>query len=94
MMPKAVTFYKLLVRCDEKEWVVEKRFSEFDELFTVLKKAFADIPSLPPKTAFKLKAQEGILKRQQGLDNCLQALVTRSEILNYVPFNAFLQVRF
>lgn len=92
-MKKAVTFYKIQVRCDDKAWDVEHRYSEFDDLLTALKKVFADLPRLPPKTAFKLKSPEGILKRRQGLDAFLKALAVRQEILNHALLISFLQVR-
>ena len=94
MVPKAVTFYKVQVKCDQTEWTIEKRYSEFDTLFNDLKKMFAVVPPMPPKTVFKVKSPEGILKRRQGLDSFLRGAAARPEMLNSVPMINFLEVRY
>lgn len=36
-----------VIKRDGEKWTVEKRYSEFDELNTNLKKLFNDLPSMP-----------------------------------------------
>ncbi len=78
-----MTFYQINVVSTTKTWTVEHRYSEFDSLCVALKKIFPDIPALPPKTAFKLKSLDGILKRRQKLDIFIKAIAARPEILNH-----------
>lgn len=51
-----VVFYRMVVgfQKNNKRWVVDKRYSEFDALDKSLKEIYPNIPSLPGKTIFKL----------------------------------------
>ena len=93
-MPKPVIFYQVQVHSNEKSWIVEHRYSEFDDLLNSLKKTFTDLPPLPPKTAFKLKSEGGILIRKQGLDKFIKELIKRPEVLNHTLVCDFLKVEF
>ncbi len=55
--------------------MIEKRYSEFDDLYKNLKKVISNIPALPGKTLFKIISNEAIDKRRQELDLFLKVSI-------------------
>ncbi len=92
---KNVIFYQInLHKRGSKKWILEKRFSEFDNMHKHLYKIFGKIlPNLPPKTLTRLKTQEDLEQRRADLEKYLQEIVVRQEIFNSEPVRKFLQVR-
>lgn len=91
--PKLVTFYKLQVVTSKDSWTIERRFSQFDNMYKELLKMLTNVPQLPDKTYFKLTSHEGLVKRKQDLDFFIKSLIKRSEILNNSALRNFLEVR-
>jgi hypothetical protein len=91
-LPKPVTFFKVVVKNNEQKWIMEKRFSQFDNLFKELKKSITNLPKLPAKTYFKMKAFEDLEKRRDELSVFMQACILRTDILNNPGFRDFLEV--
>lgn len=61
---KNVTNYVIEVsKRDLDKWVLEKRFSEFNDLYLNLKKLFSGLPDIPGKTIFKVTDKEELDKR-------------------------------
>ena len=53
-----VVFYKMVIGFtkNNKNWFIEKRYSDFDALNVSLKEWYPSMPDLPSKTLFKLSA--------------------------------------
>lgn len=51
-----VIFYKLIIGFvkNNKRWILEKRYSDFDALDKAIRDNYGNLPSLPGKTIFKL----------------------------------------
>lgn len=74
-------FYILDLTYYDNKWTIEKRFSEFDALVKTLKSSYANIPSLPGKSLFKIGGKE-LDSRRKGLEEFLQAIVVRKDLVN------------
>lgn len=46
-----------IAKRDDK-WTIEKRYREFDELNSNLKKTYANLPNMPGKSLFKITEPE------------------------------------
>ena len=92
-MPKLVVFFNILLKTRQKEWIVEKRFSQFDALHKVLSALYPTLPQLPPKTVLKVSSPVSIIRRKLALSGYLKELVERPEILNNPVMLEFLEVR-
>ena len=53
---KPVTFYNISVQWGDHSWLLEKRFSQFDDLINNLRNKFTNLPKLPAKTFMNLKS--------------------------------------
>ena len=85
-------FFVIKVSNKEKEWLLEKRFSEFDDLVKALKVNYANIPNLPSKTfLFKMNVKD-LEQRRAGLEDFLQAVVCRNDLMNSEQVKQFLQL--
>jgi hypothetical protein len=86
------TFFSILVNYgDAKTWIVERRFSEFDELHDALENELSTrLPGLPPKTWFKSFDADFIEKRRIGLETYLHMCLQSNAISNSRTFLAFL----
>ena len=78
----AVVFYKMQVGFtkNNKSWWLEKRYSEFDSLNTMLKDFYPNMPELPSKTLFKLSNQQEIASRMENLNKYMKALINRRDM--------------
>jgi len=66
----------ILVRCAGAEWVVARRFSEFEALLRGLhRNEIPGLPELPPKTLRRQLSYEFLERRQRQLHTFLQALL-------------------
>ncbi|CAD8077014.1 unnamed protein product [Paramecium primaurelia] len=77
-------------------WRIDRRFSQFEDLLKKLKVFFGEqLPSLPKKKYITFligKSQEDIEKRKIGLDQFIQELVNRPEIVASNPFKDFFEI--
>ncbi|CAD8088886.1 unnamed protein product [Paramecium sonneborni] len=77
-------------------WQLEKRFSQFEDLAKKLKVLFGEqLPSLPKKkyiTFLVGKTPEDIEKRKAGLDEFIQNLASRQEVVASEPLKQFLEI--
>ena len=91
---KSVTFYNCRVtsRISQKEWIIEKRYSEFKKLHDSLGKLFPRLPSIPGTTIFKVTSQDALKKRQKALQAFLQNCIQRRDILQNKLFKDFLEL--
>ena len=67
-----------MVEIDKKDagdWKLEKRFKEFDELNTTLRRTFSNLPQFPAKSLFPLKGELEIEKRRQGLEKYMKVII-------------------
>jgi len=89
---KESPFYQIQVNTNGKNWLVERRFTEFIELAKALKSLLLIAPKLPPTKFFKLKSPAEIAERKEGLDKFLKELIVRPELLNQKIVSEFLMV--
>lgn len=85
-MDQSVIIYVIEITKREEKWSVEKRYSEFDELNKTLKKTYANIPSMPGKSFFKISEPDQIEERRKGLEVYLKLLLERYDIFNSESF--------
>lgn len=61
---------------------MEKRFSEFDNLWKGLKNSYHNLPNLPAKSfLFKMKDKD-LEERREGLEDFLRKIVVRNDLMN------------
>ncbi|CAD8170894.1 unnamed protein product [Paramecium octaurelia] len=77
-------------------WRIDRRFSQFEELLKKLKVFFGEqLPSLPRKKYITFligRSTEDIEKRKEGLDQFVQDLVNRPEVVACIPFKEFFEI--
>lgn len=69
---KPAVFYKIIVKLGNRKWELWKRYSQFDKLDADLRAKYPQLPKLPGKTFFKIKANEDFKKRREELHHYLQ----------------------
>lgn len=91
---KIVTFYKINVNnyFSKTDWLLEKRFSEFDSLSVKLNSTHTSVPVLPGKSLFKISAFEALQKRRIELEQFLKECVCRKDIVSNEAFQTFLEI--
>jgi hypothetical protein len=56
---QGAVFYNIELEAKDNKWTLEKRFSEFDNLFNALKNTYHSLPPLPKKSyLFKMTEKE------------------------------------
>ena len=45
----------------DKNWVLYKRYSEFNDLYKILKKLYNNLPDFPKKTFFAVKDEHTLI---------------------------------
>ncbi|CAD8212215.1 unnamed protein product [Paramecium octaurelia] len=89
-------FYQISVKVGIKQWSVQKRYSQFEELNRILELTFKQLPLLPKKNFITFlvgKSIEQINERKYGLQRYLQTLASRQEILDCDCFQQFLKLK-
>ncbi|CAD8133966.1 unnamed protein product [Paramecium pentaurelia] len=89
-------FYQISVKVGIKQWIVQKRYSQFEELNRILELTFKQLPQLPKKNFITFlvgKSIEQINERKYGLQHYLQTLASRIEILECEAFQSFLKLQ-
>ena len=89
---KETTFYILKVKSGKKKWSLKRRYNEFATLKAELVKSLGNIPGMPGKTFFRLKSPDQINKRRIGLEEFVQKLTERFDVLGNDVFLEFLEV--
>ena len=91
---KTATFYlvELISHITQKNWTIEKRYSEFKSIHDKLKKIFPRIPTIPGKTLTKVTSEQGLNKRKELLQLFLRDSVQRRDILQNEDFQKFLEL--
>jgi hypothetical protein len=73
---KPVVFYRILVKLGSRDtWELWKRYSAFSKLDADLRAKYPQLPKLPGKTFFKIKANDDLHKRREELHHYLQVLL-------------------
>jgi hypothetical protein len=85
-------FFVIEVANRDNKWVIEKRFSEFDNLVKALKVNYHNIPNLPGKSYLFKMTDKDLSARRAGLEEFLQALVCRNDLMNSEQVKQFLQL--
>lgn len=88
----STVFFVIEVSNKENKWILEKRFSEFDGLVKALKVNYANIPALPGKSYLFKMTDKDLDNRRVGLQDFLQALVCRNDLMNSEQVKQFLQL--
>ncbi|CAD8046577.1 unnamed protein product [Paramecium primaurelia] len=89
-------FYQISVKNGIRQWIVQKRYSQFEELNRILELNFKQLPLLPKKKLITFlvgKSVEQINERKYGLQRYLQTLTSRQEILDCDAFQQFLKLK-
>lgn len=89
-----VVFYtiSLFHKTYRNSWHVDRRYSEFNSLHDSLTEQFLDIPSLPGKTFWKKFTSSFLEYRKEKLNEFLQFLVSRQDVLQAREFRDFFQL--
>ena len=91
---KTVTFYKIEIydNYSKENWILEKRYSEIDQLHKTLAKLYPNIPPMPGKTLFKIKDRDQLEKRKKQLETFLKECAKRKDIESNTNFKTFLEL--
>ncbi|MCQ2818531.1 MAG: hypothetical protein MJ252_14780 [archaeon] len=91
---KTVTFYKIDItdNTTNKNWTIEKRFSDFKTLHDSLKTFIPDVPQIPSITLFKVTSPEALQKRKEGLETFLKQSIKLKHIFFTNLFLEFLDI--
>lgn len=91
---KTVTFYEIKVtdNTTNKSWEIERRYTDFKNLYTALTSFIPNCPIIPSGTLFKVTSQEALNKRKEGLETFLIMCTKQDHILFTSEFLNFLEV--
>lgn len=71
---------------------MEKRFSEFDQLFNGLKNTYHSLPALPKKSYLFKMTEKEMEQRRAGLEDFLRKIIVRNDLMNSELVKQFLQL--
>ncbi|CAD8049374.1 unnamed protein product [Paramecium sonneborni] len=80
---------------NKQQWLITKRYSQFEDLHKKLILIFQDLPELPKKAFITFlvgKSKEQLEERRAGLEKYLQLLIVRREIYHSNLLRDFLQL--
>lgn len=92
---KTVTFYiiEFFNNFSKARWTLEKRYSEFDNLYKTLNKLFPKCPTIPGKGFLGMSlSSDELEKRKKHLENFIVECVGRKDIMNNDVFRDFIEV--
>lgn len=74
---KSFATFQILLQAGKNNWTVDRRFSDFDALYSALKKAFPSLqlPKLPSKSWGTKLGSSFLAQRQQDLEDFLTTLM-------------------
>lgn len=89
-----MTFFNIEIynNYSKNKWQLEKRYSEFSDLYEKLAKLLPNVPKMPGKTIFKIKALNDLNKRKNDLEAFLKESLARKDILNSEAFREFIEI--
>jgi hypothetical protein len=76
----------------KQHWVLQKRYSEFDDLFKLLSKLVPNCPAMPGKTFLKISSLDALNKRKSQLETFLKECVKRKDIVSSEGFRSFIEI--
>lgn len=92
---KAVTYYivDFYNSYNKNRWTLEKRYSDFDNLYNKINKLFPKFPTIPGKSflGFSL-GLEDLNKRKSHLEHFLKECLARKDITNCEDFRNFIEL--
>lgn len=74
-------------------WVASRRYSEFDQIYSSLAEKFSDVPKLPGKGFWKKFSSTFLDDRKQKLNEFLQTVLERQDLLQADELQEFLQIK-
>ena len=91
---KNVVFYKVEIgfQKNQRTWSMEKRYSDFDTLDKAIKDVYANLPSLPAKTLFKISDKKQIEDRKVILNTYLKEIINRKDMRTCMTFRKFIDL--
>ena len=89
---KGAVFFSIQLEIRDNKWYVEKRFSQFDNLYNGLKDTYHNIPILPKKSFLFKMSEKELEQRRQGLEEFLRKIIIRYDVLNSDLVKQFLQL--
>ena len=91
---KIITFYKIQMydNISKESWILDKRYSEIDQLHKTISKLYPNIPPMPGKTLFRIKNKDQLDKRKNLLEIFLKECINRKDIESNEAFKAFLEI--
>ena len=75
-------FFNIQLEARDNKWYIEKRFSEFDQLFNGLKNTYHSLPTLPKKSFLFKMTEKDLDARRAGLEDFLRKIVVRNDLMN------------
>ena len=85
-------FFNLQLEAKDNKWYVEKRFSEFDQLYNGLKNTYHSLPVLPKKSYLFKMTDKDLDARRLGLEDFLRKIIVRNDLMNSELVKQFLQL--
>lgn len=89
---KQKVFFQITIEYNGYEWMVARRYSEFEDIMKKLRFHFSNLPALPGKTFFALKKAREIEDRRSKLNDWLQHVLKRDEFYANDSFSTFLEL--
>lgn len=92
---KSVTYYVIQFynSYNKNTWVVEKRYSDFDNLYNKINKLFPKFPTIPGKSFLGLSlGLEDLNKRKSHLEQFLKDCLSRKDITHCEEFRNFIEL--
>jgi hypothetical protein len=91
---KNVVIYQVQIgfQKNQRSWVINKRYSDFDALDKSIKEVYANLPSLPAKTLFKISDKKQIEDRKVILNSYLKEIINRKDMRTCVTFRKFIDL--
>lgn len=90
-----VVYYKIQLKSqlNDKEWEVNRRYSDFYDFYMILKGSFFNIPSIPNKTLSKVIALQELELRKSQLNSFLRLVINRTDIISNMATYHFLELK-
>lgn len=88
----SAVYFNVELEINQNKWYVEKRFSEFDNLYKSLKNTYHNVPILPNKSFIFKMTENELDQRRKGLEEFLQKMVIRNDLMNSEAVKSFLQL--
>lgn len=89
---KGAIYFNVQLEVRDNKWYVEKRFSEFDNLYNGLKDTYHSLPQLPKKSFLFKMSEKDLEQRRQSLEDFLRKIIIRNDVMNSDIVKQFLQL--